>query len=90
MSANTVEATIDQPIPVGQPIPHRKVIRSWLTPLTERAVVRAIVLQIIDTVILTAGIVGTVYFESVLVKILLAVFSGFMICLLYTSDAADE
>jgi omega-6 fatty acid desaturase (delta-12 desaturase) len=47
--------------------------------LTERAVVRAIVLQIIDTVILTAGIVGTVYFESVLVKILLAVFSGFMI-----------
>jgi omega-6 fatty acid desaturase (delta-12 desaturase) len=40
---------------------------------------RAIVLQIIDTVILTAGIIGTVYFESVLVKILLAVFSGFMI-----------
>ena len=63
MSANTVEATIDQPIPVGQPIPHRKVIRSWLTPLTERAVVRAIVLQIIDSVILTSGIVGTVYFE---------------------------
>ena len=79
MSANTVEATLDQPIPVGQPIPHRKVIRSWLTPLTERAVMRAIVLQIIDTVILTAGIVGTVYFESVLVKLLLAVFSGFMI-----------
>jgi len=44
MSANTVEATLDQPIPVGQPIPHRKVIRSWLTPLTERAVMRAIVL----------------------------------------------
>jgi omega-6 fatty acid desaturase (delta-12 desaturase) len=40
---------------------------------------RAIVLQIIDTIILTAGIVGTVYFESFLLKILLAVFSGFMI-----------
>jgi acyl-lipid omega-6 desaturase (Delta-12 desaturase) len=79
MSANIAEATIDQPIPVGQPIPHRKVIRSWLTPLTERAVMRAIVLQIIDTVILTAAIVGTVYFESIIVKILLAVFSGFMI-----------
>lgn len=79
MSANTVETTIEHPIPVGQPIPHRKVIRSWLTPLTERAVMRAIFLQIVDTLILTAGIVGTVYFESILVKILLAVFSGFMI-----------
>jgi omega-6 fatty acid desaturase (delta-12 desaturase) len=79
MSANIAEAAIDQPIPVGQPIPHRKVIRTWLTPLTERVVMRAIVLQIVDTLILTAGIVGTVYFESILVKILLAVFSGFMI-----------
>ncbi len=34
MSANIAEAALDQPIPVGQPIPHRKVIRSWLTPLT--------------------------------------------------------
>ena len=79
MSANTADASLDQPIPVGQPIPHRKVIRSWLTPLTERAVVRAIVLQVIDTIILTAGIVGTVYFESFLVKLALALFSGFMI-----------
>ncbi len=79
MSSNTAELNIDQPIPVGQPIPHRKVIRSWLTPLTERVVLKAITLQLLDTVILTAGIVGTVYFESFLVKLFLALFSGFMI-----------
>jgi omega-6 fatty acid desaturase (delta-12 desaturase) len=55
------------------------VIRSWLTPLTERVVVKAIILQILDTVILTAGLIGTVYFESIWVKLLLAIFSGFMI-----------
>jgi omega-6 fatty acid desaturase (delta-12 desaturase) len=77
MSSN--ELDINQPIPAGEPIPHRKVIRTWLTPLTERVVVKAILLQILDTVILTAGIIGTVYFESIWAKLLLAIFSGFMI-----------
>lgn len=77
MSSNEID--MNQPIPAGEPIPHRKVIRAWLTPLTERVVVKAILLQILDTVILTAGIIGTVYFESILVKLLLAIFSGFMI-----------
>jgi omega-6 fatty acid desaturase (delta-12 desaturase) len=77
MSSNEID--MNQPIPAGEPIPHRKVIRSWLTPLTERVVVKAILLQILDTVILTAGLIGTVYFESIWVKFLLAIFSGFMI-----------
>lgn len=77
MSSNEID--MNQPIPAGEPIPHRKVIRSWLTPLTERVVVKAIILQIFDTVILTAGLIGTVYFESIWVKLLLAIFSGFMI-----------
>jgi omega-6 fatty acid desaturase (delta-12 desaturase) len=77
MSSNEID--MNQPIPAGEPIPHRKVIRSWLTPLTERVVVKAILLQILDTVILTAGLIGTVYFESIWVKLLLAIFSGFMI-----------
>jgi len=77
MSSNEID--INLPIPSGEPIPHRKVIRTWLTPLTERVVIKAILLQILDTVILTAGIVGTVYFESIWVKLLLSIFSGFMI-----------
>jgi len=77
MSSNEID--MNQPIPAGEPIPHRKLIRSWLTPLTERVVVKAILLQILDTVILTAGLIGTVYFESIWVKLLLAIFSGFMI-----------
>ena len=75
MSSNEID--MNQPIPAGEPIPHRKVIRSWLTPLTERVVVKAIILQILDTVILTAGLIGTVYFESIWVKLLLAIFSCF-------------
>jgi omega-6 fatty acid desaturase (delta-12 desaturase) len=77
MSSNEID--MNQPIPAGEPIPHRKIIRAWLTPLTERVVVKAILLQILDTVILTAGLIGTVYFESIWVKLLLAIFSGFMI-----------
>ena len=79
MSLNTTDTTINQPIPAGEPIPHRKVIRTWLAPLAERTTVNAIILQIFDTVILTAAIVGTVYFESIWVKLLLALFAGFVI-----------
>ena len=67
------------PIPVGEPIPHRKIIRAWLTPLTERVVAKAIVLQLFDTLILTAAIVATVYFESVWLKLLFALVAGFLI-----------
>lgn len=79
MSLNTIDTTISQPIPAGEPIPHRKVIRTWLAPLAERTTIKAIILQIFDTVILTAAIVGTVYFESVWIKLLLALFAGFVI-----------
>jgi len=79
MSLNTIDTTISQPIPAGEPIPHRKVIRTWLAPLAERTTIKAIILQIFDTVILTAAIVGTVYFESIWIKLLLALFAGFVI-----------
>jgi omega-6 fatty acid desaturase (delta-12 desaturase) len=34
----------EQPIPLEQPMPHRKVIREWLVPLSERVTVRAMAL----------------------------------------------
>lgn len=79
MPSSTETVSNNLPIPEGQPIPHRKIIRTWLTPMTEHVTGRAIVLQLFDTVILTLGVVATVYFESIWLKLFFALFSGFVI-----------
>ncbi len=40
--------TTEQPIPPGQPLPHRKVLREWLIPLSDRTTVYALVLLVLD------------------------------------------
>ena len=40
--------TFDKPIPPGEPLPHRKIIREWLIPLAERTTVYAIALMLMD------------------------------------------
>ncbi|MDB5892899.1 MAG: fatty acid desaturase, partial [Rhodoferax sp.] len=42
------------PLPPGAPLPHRKVIRSWLLPLSDRSTWRAFMLLAIDYLLLTA------------------------------------
>ena len=78
MSLDTTQ-TFDQPIPEGLPIPHRKIIRSWLAPLSHKETIKAIILQILDTLILTGAIVATVTVENFWLKLLIALFAGFMI-----------
>ena len=36
--------TKEQPIPLNEPMPHRKVIREWLIPLSNRVTARALLL----------------------------------------------
>jgi omega-6 fatty acid desaturase (delta-12 desaturase) len=79
MSTQTADIQIDQPIPVGLPIPHRKVIRSWLLPIVERKTAIAIALQILDTVLFLSGVFATIYFESIWLKLLFAIATGFVI-----------
>ena len=79
MSTPVSEILIDQPIPVGLPIPHRKVIRSWLLPIVERKTAIAIALQLLDTALFLLGVFATVYFESVLFKLFFAIATGFVI-----------
>jgi len=45
-----------QPTPLlpGEPMPHRKVMREWLIPLSERTTARAIALLILDYVLWAA------------------------------------
>ena len=79
MTLQSPEFDINKPIPVGLPIPNRKIIRSWLIPIAERKTLIAIVLQLVDTGLFLAGVVATVFFESLVLKTFFALFTGFVI-----------
>ena len=53
-------------------MPHRKVIRQWLLPLSDRSTLRAFVLLILDYALFFALIAGTIALESVWLKVLCA------------------
>ena len=69
----------DQPIPLDQPLPHRKTLREWLIPLYERSTVRALVLLVLDYALFFALITATVLLESVWAKLLCGSAAGFVI-----------
>ncbi len=69
----------DQPIPLDQPLPHRKTLREWLIPLSERSTVRALVLLVLDYALFFALITATVLLESVWAKLLCGSVAGFVI-----------
>ena len=69
----------EQPIALDQPLPHRKVLREWLIPLSGRTTVRAFVLLLIDYALFVALIAGTVALESVWLKLLCGLAAGFVI-----------
>ena len=79
MSRNPPGFSSPDPIPAGQPLPHRKVIRGWLAPLVERRTARAIALLVFDWAIFAAIMAGTVLFVSVWAKLLCGLAAGFMI-----------
>jgi len=60
-------------------MPHRKVIREWLVPLSERVTWRAMALLLLDYAVWAALLAGTVLFESWWAKLLCAVAMGFTI-----------
>ena len=69
----------EQPIAPHEPMPHRKVIREWLVPLSEQTTVKALVLLVIDLCIWAALMFGTVALDAWWAKLLCAVAAGFMI-----------
>jgi omega-6 fatty acid desaturase (delta-12 desaturase) len=77
----TTNATPDnlQPIPVDQDMPHRKIIREWLKPLSDRSTLRAFVLLVVDTALFMGLVAGTVLVESVWLKLLCGSAAGFVI-----------
>ena len=67
------------PIPVTEPLPHRKVMRRWLIPLSERTTAYAIVLLLFDYTLLFGALAGTVLVHAWLGKLVLGMAAGFMI-----------
>jgi omega-6 fatty acid desaturase (delta-12 desaturase) len=68
-----------EPISPHEAMPHRKVMREWLIPLSERTTLRAIVLLVVDYVLWAALMAGTVLFESWWAKLLSGLAAGFVI-----------
>ena len=68
-----------QPIPLDQALPHRKIIREWLIPLSQRSTLRAFLLLLVDTALFMGLVAGTVALESVWLKLLCGLAAGFVI-----------
>ncbi len=61
------------------PVPHRKVIRQWLTPYSRRSTRKAIVLAGIDLTLFVGAIVATIVAPHLGLKLLAGVAAGFII-----------
>ena len=66
------------PLSPDSPLPHRKVIRSWLIPMAQSQTGRALFLLAIDASLWLACIASTVFLESIFLKILFGAFAGFI------------
>lgn len=67
------------PVPPDAPMPHRKVMRTWLIPLSERSTGRALVLLAFDYALLTACLAGAVLFGFLWLNLLCGLAAGLMI-----------
>jgi omega-6 fatty acid desaturase (delta-12 desaturase) len=79
MSQNPPVIETPQPIPQGEPLPHRKVIRGWLTPIAERRTALGIVLLAIDWLVFAGLIAGTIVLQAGWAKLLCGLAAGFVI-----------
>ena len=67
------------PIPVGEPLPHRKVIRSWTEPLAQKVYGRAFALLILDFVLFFGLMTGVVILADWWAKWLCGIVAGVVI-----------
>ena len=70
---------VPSPLPLDAPLPHRKVIRSWLIPLSQRTTVRAFVLLAIDYLLFGALHRDHGAGHSSWLKLLAGLLAGFVI-----------
>jgi omega-6 fatty acid desaturase (delta-12 desaturase) len=71
--------TPDHPVSPGEPLPHRKVLRSWLASLSRRTTAYPVVLLLLDYVLFAGLIALVVLARSMAVKLTGALAAGFVI-----------
>ncbi|RYF65662.1 MAG: fatty acid desaturase [Comamonadaceae bacterium] len=70
--------TLPQPVPPQAPLPHRKILRQWLVPLSAKATARAALLLVLDLGLLGVALAGTVLLAPWWAKVLCGVAAGFV------------
>ena len=68
-----------EPIAPSAPMPHRKIIRQWLVPMSDRTTALAVAMLVLDNLLLALALTGTVWFDMVWAKLLCGVAAGFVI-----------
>jgi len=61
------------------PIPHRKLIRSWLAPIASRSTTYAIWLVVLDSVLFALGLTATIVMRNPLLQAVAGMATGFVI-----------
>lgn len=69
----------EQPVPLHQPLPHRKILREWLIPLSGRTTVRALLLLALDYALFLGLIALTLWLQAWWAKLLCGLAAGFVI-----------
>ena len=72
-----------EPLAPDVPLPHRKVIRSWLRPLAERSTWRAAALLTLDYTLLVSLMVGVVLSGNAGLRVLFGLGAGLVIARLF-------
>ncbi|MFC7409079.1 fatty acid desaturase [Hydrogenophaga atypica] len=78
-SSDTTAAELPAPLSPDEPLPHRKVIRSWLIPLSERVTWRAFWLLALDYTLWLGLLAGVVLADVIWLKALCGLAAGFVI-----------
>lgn len=80
LTAGSAKLTFTENVPLvaKEPIPHRKLIRSWLEPMSRKNTVWAIFLLAFDMSLWTGSIFLTVHVDNFLLKILFGLIAGFV------------
>ena len=73
------ELSLPEPLEPSAPLPHRKIIRSWLTPLAQRSTWRAFALITLDYILFFGLMAAVVLVDAVWLKLLAALAAGFVI-----------
>ncbi|MBC7416359.1 MAG: fatty acid desaturase [Herminiimonas sp.] len=66
-------------MPPDAPLPHRKVIRSWTTPLSSRSTWRALLLSAFDLGLLTFALAAAAWLQAPLAKLVCGLVAGLVI-----------